>query len=96
MGLTVLTERFSPAGQKACTLLGDALGIIFGLVILYFGVRMSSHEFALGLKTSGMQWPEGAFGAMIPVGGAFLAIRYCQLFIRTLKSDATNSEDKEA
>ena len=29
-------------------------------------------------------------------GGAFLAIRYCQLFIRTLKSDATNSEDKEA
>ena len=40
--------------------------------------------------------PEGAFGAMIPVGGAFLAIRYCQLFIRTLKSDATNSEDKEA
>ena len=76
--------------------MGDALGIIFGLVILYFGIRMSGHEFALGLKTSGMQWPEGAFGAMIPVGGAFLAIRYCQLFIRTLKSDATNSEDKEA
>lgn len=96
LGLTVLTERFSPVGQKACALLGDALGIIFGLVILYFGIRMSGHEFALGLKTSGMQWPEGAFGAMIPVGGAFLAIRYCQLFIRTLKSDATNSEDKEA
>ncbi len=97
LGLTILTERMSPSGQKAMELLANALGIIFGLIILYYGVRMSSQEFALGLKTSGMQWPEGAFGAMIPFGGLFLVIRYAQLFIRTLRggSDDSNGENEQ-
>lgn len=97
LGLTILTERMSPTGQKAMELLANALGVIFGLVILYFGIRMSSHEFSLGLKTSGMQWPEGAFGTMIPFGGLFLVIRYAQLFVRALRggSDDNNSENEQ-
>ncbi len=96
LGLTVLTERMSPSGQKAMELLANALGVIFGVIILYFGIRMSAHEFSLGLKTSGMQWPEGAFGAMIPFGGLFLVIRYAQLFVRTLRggSDDASETDK--
>lgn len=97
LGLTILTERLSPRGQKICDLLADALGIIFGLILVYYGIRMSSHEFSLGLKTAGMQWPEGAFGAMIPFGGIFLVVRYCQLFIRTLRgSDEEEQKETEA
>lgn len=97
LGLTILTERLSPRGQKVCDLLADALGVIFGLILVYYGIRMSSHEFALGLKTAGMQWPEGAFGAMIPFGGVFLVIRYCQLFIRTLRGkDEEEQKETEA
>lgn len=95
LGLTILTEKLSPSGQKALALFANALGVIFGLIILYFGIRMSSHEFELGLKTGGMQWPEGAFGAMIPCGGFFLALRYCQLFIATLRGDKDDAEQKE-
>lgn len=97
LGLTILTERLSPRGQKICDLLADALGVIFGVILVYYGIRMSSHEFSLGLKTAGMQWPEGAFGAMIPFGGIFLVIRYCQLFIRTLRGgDEEEQKETEA
>lgn len=97
LGLTILTERLTPRGQKICDLLADALGVIFGVILVYYGIRMSSHEFSLGLKTAGMQWPEGAFGAMIPFGGIFLVIRYCQLFIRTLRGgDEEEQKETEA
>lgn len=97
LGLTILTERLSPRGQKICDLLADALGVIFGVILVYYGIRMSGHEFSLGLKTAGMQWPEGAFGAMIPFGGVFLVIRYCQLFIRTLRGgDEEEQKETEA
>lgn len=97
LGLTILTERLSPRGQKICDLLADALGVIFGVILVYYGIRMSSHEFSLGLKTAGMQWPEGAFGAMIPFGGIFLVIRYCQLFIRTIRGgDEEEQKETEA
>ena len=97
LGLTILTERLTPRGQKICDLLADALGVIFGVILVYYGIRMSSHEFSLGLKTAGMQWPEGAFGAMIPFGGIFLVIRYCQLFIRTIRGgDEEEQKETEA
>lgn len=97
LGLTILTERLTPRGQKICDLLADALGVIFGVILVYYGIRMSSHEFSLGLKTAGMQWPEGAFGAMIPFGGLFLVIRYCQLFIRTIRGgDEEEQKETEA
>ena len=37
LGLTVLTDFFPAKGQKFCTLLGDLMGIIFGVLILWFG-----------------------------------------------------------
>jgi len=95
LGLTVLTERMGFGGQKFCDILADICGIIFGVVIFYYGFKMSSHEFVLGLKTAGMQWPEGAFGAMMPIGGAIITIRYIQLLIRVIRKDYSKSDDNE-
>ncbi len=90
LGLTLLTDFLPPAGQKACTLLGHALGIIFGFLLLYLGYYMAQNEYQLGQLTAGMQWPEWLFGMFVPISGAILTIRYVQLFVRTL----TNKEAK--
>lgn len=95
LGLTVLTERMGFGGKKLCEVLADICGIIFGMIILFYGFKMSSHEFVLGLKTAGMQWPEGVFGAMMPVGGAIIMIRYFQLLILNIKKDFSKSDDNE-
>lgn len=84
LGLTVLTDFFPAKGQKFCTLLGDLMGIIFGVLILWFGFFMAKQEYVLGQLTSGMQWPEWMFGMFVPISGGVLVIRYIQLFITHL------------
>lgn len=84
LGLTVLTDFFPAKGQKFCTLLGDLMGIIFGVLILWFGFFMAKQEYVLGQLTAGMQWPEWMFGMFVPISGGVLVIRYIQLFITHL------------
>lgn len=85
LGLTVLTDIMPKRYQKACTLLGDVLGVIFGVIVFVFGIDTVRVEYVLGFLTSGMQWPEWLFGITIPAGGLFLVVRYAQLFLRDLK-----------
>ena len=82
--MTVLTDFFPAKGQKFCTLLGDLMGIVFGVLILWFGYLMAKQEYVLGQLTSGMQWPEWMFGMFVPISGGVLVIRYIQLFITHL------------
>ena len=84
LGLTVLTDFFPAKGQKFCTLLGDLMGIVFGVLILWFGYLMAKQEYVLGQLTAGMQWPEWMFGMFVPISGGVLVIRYIQLFITHL------------
>ena len=82
--LKALTDFFPAKGQKFCTLLGDLMGIIFGVLILWFGFFMAKQEYVLGQLTAGMQWPEWLFGLFVPISGGVLVIRYIQLFITHL------------
>ena len=84
LGLTVLTDFFPAKGHRFCTLLGDLMGIIFGVLILWFGFFMAKQEYVLGQLTAGMQWPEWMFGMFVPISGGVLVIRYIQLFITHL------------
>lgn len=84
LGLTVLTDFLPAKAQKACALLADLLGILFGGLIFYYGFLMAYREHLLGLLTSGMQWPEWMFGMFVPISGAVLVIRYVQLFFQRL------------
>lgn len=81
LGLTVITDLLSPKYQKLCVLFAHALGFIFGIIILYYGLDTVRVEYLLEFVTSGMQWPEWIFGITIPLGGFILAVRYLQLFI---------------
>ena len=85
LGLTIVTDKLSPSGKKFCTLAGDSMGIIFGLIVFYFGIDTVYVEYILSFVTSSMQWPEWLFGITIPVGGFFLIVRYAQLFIQHVK-----------
>ncbi|WP_295481513.1 TRAP transporter small permease subunit, partial [uncultured Succinatimonas sp.] len=85
LGLTVITDLLSPKYQKLCVLFAHALGFIFGIIILYYGLDTVRVEYLLEFVTSGMQWPEWIFGITIPLGGFILAVRYLQLFITELK-----------
>lgn len=85
LGLTVITDLLPARYQKACVLLGHALGFMVGLIILYFGIDTAYIEYILEFVTSGMQWPEWIFGVTIPVSGFIIALRYAQLFITVLK-----------
>lgn len=85
LGLSVLTDFFSVKGQMICRLIGNLLGTGFGVILTYYGYLMTTQEYFLKQVTSGMQWPAWMFGAIVPISGIVIAIRYAQLFIKTLK-----------
>ena len=90
LGLTVLTEHMPQKWQTACTLLGHALGVVLGVLMLYYGYHMSLIEKQIGLRSVGMQWPEWIYAAFVPISGLVLIIRYVQLFIKDMKSGKEN------
>ncbi len=87
LGLTILTDRLSPKGEKICNVTGYFIGVLFALAIFYYGILMVISQINLGQKTAGMQWPEWIFGSFVPIGSFFVLIRFIELMIKAIKED---------
>ncbi len=87
LGLTILTDRLSPKGEKLCNVIGYFIGVLFALAIFYYGILMVLSQINLGQKTAGMQWPEWIFGSFVPIGSFFVLIRFIELMIKAVKED---------
>ena len=85
LGLSVLTDFISKRNQKYVKFSGNICGAIFSVILVYYGIAMTIHEYKLGFETPGMQWPEWIFGAFVPIGGAVLLYRFAQVSINALK-----------
>ena len=84
LGLSVLTDLLPQKAQNALTVIGNALGVFFGVILVWFGYGMVRNEYVNQLKTAGMQWPEWIFGIWVVIGGAVLVIRYLQMILRAI------------
>ena len=84
LGLSVLTDLLPQKAQNALSVIADALGVFFGVILVWFGYGMVRNEYVNQLKTAGMQWPEWIFGIWVVIGGAVLVIRYLQMILRAI------------
>jgi C4-dicarboxylate transporter DctQ subunit len=85
-GLNVFTDFIPQKYQKYVTAFGAFWGIVFNIILLYYGILMVEHEYTTKALTSGMQWPEWIWGSFVPIGSAVMLIRFVQVFINALRS----------
>lgn len=95
LGLSVFTDLMPLRFQKALTVAGHIIGVIFGLIIAYFGYLMTNQEFILRQLTPGMQWPEWLFGMFVPISGLLITVRYTQLTIKELRTNSGEPGESE-
>ena len=85
MGLSVLTDLLPKKFEKYVKLVTMAVAIFFCGLLFKYGVSMVQMELASGQTTPALGWPEWIFGMSIPVGAAFILIRFVQYGILGLK-----------
>ena len=91
LGLTILTSSVSFRVRKRMLVFGFAIASVFGAALFYYGILMVRNQIRLGQITAAMQWPEWIFGSFVPIGAAFVTIRFVQATIE----EAVRKEEKE-
>ena len=87
LGLSIITDNLSLKTQKALNIFGNALGVLFTAVLVYFGAIMAYNEYRLEQLTAGMQLPEWIFGSFVPLGALLLLIRFAEKTIAAVKEE---------
>ncbi|NDL66858.1 TRAP transporter small permease [Anaerotalea alkaliphila] len=87
LGLSIFVERMGVSAQKKLKVTANLLGILFTVVLFYYGVVMAYNEFKLEQLTAGMQLPEWIFGSFVPLGAALLLVRFIQQTKNALKEE---------
>lgn len=70
---------YAIAGPRAARLLqigAVCLGLIFALVLVWYGYRLVTNTSRMGQLSPAMRIPVGYIYAVIPISGAFMALRY--------------------
>lgn len=85
LGLSLVTERMKPQNQVITACVGNLLGVVLSLVMLYTGIMMAYRQYDLRQITIALQWPEWIYGSFVPIGAAFMAIRFGQAALENIK-----------
>ena len=85
LGLSVLTELLSERGRQFAAAAANILGVVFSLILMITGIQMAYTEYVLKQLTIALQWPEWIYGSFLPIGAAFMAIRFGQATVACLK-----------
>ncbi|MCH3954765.1 MAG: TRAP transporter small permease [Eubacterium sp.] len=85
LGLSILTDRVSPAARRILLIIGFGFGTAFALCIFIYGILMVKSQILLGQVTAAMQWPEWVFGSFVPIGSFFVVIRFLQAMIEEIR-----------
>lgn len=76
LGLNVVTDHLPHAVQHGLHIFANLLGAAFCALMTFTGVQMALSEFRSGQITASLQWPEWIFGSLLPLGFAFVTIRF--------------------
>lgn len=89
LGLSAFTELLSQKTQLLISAIGNALGCMFGLILLITGIGMTMNQIRLGTITAMLLWPAWIFGIFLPIGAVFITVRFLQVTIEDFKSFAS-------
>jgi TRAP-type C4-dicarboxylate transport system permease small subunit len=89
LGLNLLTDMMPKKAQKVTSVISWACAMFFGGLLVRYGYVMVKGEIALGMTTPSLGWPEWWFGAIIPLSGLFIIIRFTQWIINILMDKDT-------
>jgi len=87
LGLSIITDNLSFKTQKIFNIFGNASGVLFTSILLYFGTIMAYNEYRLEQLTAGMQLPEWIFGSFVPLGALLLLVRFIEKTIAAVKEE---------
>ena len=87
LGLTIVTDKLSPAAARKVQVLMYLIAALFCLLIVVFGVEMVMSQYTLGQETATMQWPEWIYGLFVPVGAAFALLAFLSVAVKTAKGE---------
>lgn len=87
LGLTIVTDKLSPAAARKVQVLMYLIAAVFCLLIVVFGVEMVMSQYTLGQETATMQWPEWIYGLFVPVGAAFALLAFLSVAVKTAKGE---------
>lgn len=85
LGLNVVTDHFPQAVQHGLHFFACLLGTAFCGLMTYTGIQMAVAEYKAGQVTASLQWPEWIFGSLLPLGFAFVTIRFLMEAVWTIQ-----------
>lgn len=65
-----------PKLSRAMQMIAALMGIGFAAILIYYGYRLSQNTVRMGQLSPAMRIPVGYIYLIIPVSGAFMALRY--------------------
>ena len=86
LGLSILTDAVSPKVRRAMLVFGFGLATVFCFAAFFYGIKMVHNEYILGQVTPSMQWPEWIYGCFVPVGAAFMTLRFAQATLEEIRT----------
>ena len=93
LGFTLLADHVPPIVARIFELISSLAGILFAVVIFYYGILMTITQYNRGQLSLGVQIPEWIYGSFVPLGAFFLLMRFVQLLIQSLRGKAAVRED---
>lgn len=93
LGFTLISEHVGAKAGRILSIISMALATTFSGIICYFGYFMALKQFNKGQVTGAMQLPEWIFGSFVPIGAAFVTIRFAQNLIRVIRGKEVAHED---
>ena len=87
LGLTIVTDKFSPSAARKVQVLMYLIAAVFCLLIVIFGIEMVMSQYTLGQETATMQWPEWIYGLFVPAGAAFALLAFLSVAVKTAKGE---------
>ena len=76
LGLDFVTSFMPRKIQKALSIFGNIMALVFLSILFYYGCLMVQQELHSGQLSATMQWPEWIYGMTVPVGAGLMILRY--------------------
>ena len=83
--LDILTNIMKPNMKRVCAFISDMVGSIICVIISVLSVSMVMQQYKIGTVSTSMHIPQWIYGLTIPIGMFFLAGRYIQHLIHSIK-----------
>ena len=81
LGLSAITDMLPAKMQKVFVVFGNLLGAGISLFLLKLSYDMVQTQIKLETITATLQWPAWIYGMFLPIGAAFMTIRFLEVAV---------------